>query len=154
MSSLQRKIVTPESLVIEKTALEMAAVFWEAGKSQGLKSKYKDARSYAKRHVKEFIPVAISTLMDMLGKNHIPNEQKDMIYNAFLERTNDHDLASTGIPIFDNPLAKSFVSDKVIPQSPLIGTSPTYPAKKKKQRGRIEDLPLDNMLHQKGILNG
>lgn len=148
-----RKIITPESLVIEKTALELAANFWEIGKSQGLQSKYKDARSYAKRYVEKFIPAAVSILMDMLGKDHIPSDQKDMIYAAFLERSNDKDLANT-IPIFDNPLAKTFVSDKVIPQSPLIGTSPTYPAKKKKHKGRIEDLPLDNMLHQKGHLNG
>lgn len=142
------KIVTPESLVIEKTALELAANFWEIGKSQGLTSKFKDARSYAKCHVKEFIPIAVSILMDMLGKDHIPNDQKDMIYAAFMERTNDTDLAHLGLPVFENPFADTFISDKVIPQSPIIGTSP------KKHKGRIEDLPLSQMLHQKEKLNG
>lgn len=147
MSSLQRKIVTPESLLIEKTALEMAANFWEVGKSQGLKSKYPNARAYAKRYVKEFIPVAVSTLMDMLGKDHIPTDQKDMILDAFLERTNDKDLSNT-IPIFNNPLAATFIPDtKDTRGGPLVGTSP-------KKKNRIEDLPLDRMLHTKEKLNG
>lgn len=142
--SLEKKLITPESLVIEKTALELAANFWEIGKSQGLTSRYKDARTYAKRHVKEFIPTAISILMDMLGKDHISMDQKDMIYAAFLERTNDTDLSNIGLKAFENPLAASFVSDKVIPQKPLVANS----------KRRIEDLPLSSMLHNKEKLNG
>lgn len=154
MDRLQpKKIIKPESLLIEQTALELAAAFYEGGRSAGLKSKYKNPKDYAKAYLVKFIPKAVELLMEILAKDSTPQAQRDAIYDAFMERSNDKDLANT-IPIFDNPLAKSFISDKVIPQSPLIGNSPTYPAKKKKHKGRIEDLPLDNMLHQKGHLNG
>lgn len=155
MDRLQpKKIIKPESTLIEQTALQLAATWYEIGRGQGLKSKYKNPKDYARAYVKQFIPKAVELLMEILAKDSTPIHMKDAIYDCFMERTNDHDLASTGIPIFDNPLAKTFVSDKVIPQSPLVATSPTYPAKKKKNKGRIEDLPLDNMLHQKGHLNG
>lgn len=140
MDRIQKKLIKPESTLIEKTALELAAAFYEVGRGQGLKSKYKDHKSYARAHVKQFIPKAVDILMDMLAKDSIPKEQKDAIYDAIMERTNDKELSNT-IPIFDNPLAATFVSDKVIPQSPLIVNT-------KKNKGRIEDLPLERMLYQ------
>lgn len=158
MSSLSRKIVTPESLLIEQTALKLAATFWETGKSQGLTSKYKDARSYAKRYVKNFIPLAISHLMDILAKDSTPQAQKDAIYDALMERVNDKDLASTGIPVFENPAAFSFISDtKDNRGGPLVINSPNstnHSNSKKKKRNRIEDLPLDRILHEGNKING
>lgn len=148
MDRLQPKLIKPESTLIEKTALDLAAVFYEAGRSSGLKSKHKDAKSYAKAYLKEFIPKAVELLMEILSKDSTPQPMRDAIYDAFMERTNDIDLAHLGLPVFENPFADTFVSDKVIPQSPIVGTSP------KKHKGRIEDLPLSQMLHQKEKLNG
>ncbi len=152
MDRLQPKLIKPESILIEETALALAAAFWEVGKSQGLPTKHKTAQSYAKAYVKQFIPKAVDYLMDILSQPHTPQFMKDAIYDAFMERTNDTDLSNIGLKVFENPLAASFVSDKVIPQKPLIANSP-----KKKHKGRIEDLPLDYLLAQateKVKLNG
>lgn len=149
MDRLQRQFIKPESTLIEKTALELAAAFYEVGRGQGLKSKYKNPRDYAKAHVKNFIPKAVDILMDMLGKDHISSIMKDAIYDAFMERTNDTDL-SGALPQWENPLAATFILDtKDNRGGPLIGNSP-----KKKHKGRIEDLPLDKMLFQGNKQNG
>lgn len=144
MDSLKPKLIKPESTLIEATALQLAAAFYEIGRGQGLKSKYKNPRDYAKAYVKEFIPKAVDILMDMLSKDHVSVEMKNAIYDAFLERANDKDLSNT-IPIFDNPLAATFISDtKDTRGGPLVINSP-----KKKHKGRIEDLPLDRMLFER-----
>src|ERR1700756_4371311 len=96
------KIIKPESELIEHTAMKLAAAFWETGKSQGLTSKYKDAKGYALRHVKEFTPLAINYLMDILAKPSTPQDQKDAIYDALMERVNDVEL-SNALPVFANP---------------------------------------------------
>ena len=54
-----KNLITPQSLLIEKTALELAAVFYEAGRSSGLTSVCKNAKQYAKRNVEKFIPKAV-----------------------------------------------------------------------------------------------
>jgi hypothetical protein len=126
MDTLQKnKLVTPQSLLIEKTALELAAVFYEAGRSSGLKSKHKDARSFAKANVEKFIPKAVDLLMDMIGSGAIPEDQKDLIYEAFMERTNDKDLSNCGIPVFKNDIA--YLADK-----PVIYDQPVIDAIKRK----------------------
>lgn len=103
MDTLKPKhIATPRSLLIEKTALEMAAVYYEAGRNTGMTSKHKDARSFAKANVEKFIPIAVSTLLDMLGMPHIPQHQKDEIYEAIMERTNDQELSNIGVKQFEN----------------------------------------------------
>lgn len=134
MSSLSRKLIKPESVLIEKTALELATAFYEVGRSQGLTSKYKTHKEYAKRHVKEFIPKAVELLMQILANPATPEDQRMAIYDAFLERANDKDLSNT-IPVFANPFADKFTSDKVIPQKPLVIDSPN-----------LDNLPLDKML--------
>jgi hypothetical protein len=142
MDRLQPKLIKPESTLIEKTALELAAVFYEAGRSSGLKSKHKDARSYAKAYLIKFIPKAVDLLMDILANPATPQAQKDAIYDALMERTNDKDLANTGLPVFENPLAATFIPDtKDTRGGPLVGTSP-------KKKNKLEDLPLDQMLYQ------
>ena len=146
MSKLSpRKLIKPESVLIEKTALELATAFYEIGRSQGLTSKYKTHQAYARRHLNEFIPKAVELLMEILANPATPEDQRLAIYDAFLERANDQDLAQT-IPVFDNPFAKDFVSDKVVPQKPLVGTSPN--------KDSLDNLPLETMLHPKGNLNG
>lgn len=142
MDRLQQKLIKPESTLIEMTALQLAATFWEIGRSQGIKSKHKDAKSYAKKYLVNFIPKAVELLMDILANPQTPQTQRDAILDAFLERTNDKDLANT-IPIFDNPLAATFIPDtKDTRGGPLIGTSPT------KKKNRLEDLPLNNMMYK------
>lgn len=132
MDSLSQKaLITPQSLLIEKTALEFAAVFYEAGRSSGLKSKHKDARAFAKANLTRFIPKAIEHLMDLLGKDYIPQDQKDLIYEAIMERANDPDLSNCGIPVFKVPI--EYKSDKHVPPAPVIVNTT-----------RIEDLPLDS----------
>lgn len=116
--SLEKKLIKPESLVIEKTALELAAIFYEAGRSSGLTSKHKDARSFAKANVEQFIPKAIELLMDIISKDSTPQDQRDLIYDAFLERSNDKELSNCGIPIFENNTP--FLADK-----PVIYDQPT-----------------------------
>lgn len=115
MSKLHSQLVTPQSLLIEKTALEFAAVYYEAGRSTGLTSVHKDARSYAKANVKQFIPLAVNHLMSMLGMPHIPQNEKDMIYDAFMERSNDKELSNIGIKAFENNTP--FIPDYVAPSS-------------------------------------
>lgn len=118
MDRLQKNnLVTPKSLLIEKTALELAAVFYEAGRSSGLTSKHKDARSFAKANVEKFIPKAVDLLMTMIGSDAIPQDQKDLIYEAFMERTNDKDLSNIGIPVFKN-------DTRYLPDAPIIYDRP------------------------------
>lgn len=146
MDRINRKLIKPESTLIEKTALELAATFYEIGRGQGLTSKYKNPKAYAKRHVKEFIPKAVELLMDIMANPKTPQAQRDAIYDAFLERANDVDLANT-IPIFDNPLAATFKADnKPDPIKPLVINSP--------KKNTLDALPLSQMLHDGVKHNG
>ena len=83
------KIKAPSSVLIETVALQFAAIWWETGMSQGMKSKYKDARSFARNNVEKFVTRAVQHLTEMLGNPMLPPEQKEMIYDAILERAND-----------------------------------------------------------------
>lgn len=97
MSQLSgKKLTTPKHVIIERTALEFAAVFYEAGRSQGATSKYKNAREFAKANLETFIPKAIEILTDMLSKSHISDAIKSEIAEALIERANDPDLAFLG----------------------------------------------------------
>ncbi len=102
MTKLVNQLVTPQSLLIEKTALEFAAVYYEAGRSAGLTSKYKDARAFAKANVEKFIPLAVDHLMTMISSDSLPADQKELIYDAFMERTNDQGLSNSGLKAFEN----------------------------------------------------
>lgn len=132
------KIITPQSVLIEKTALELAAAYYEIGRSKGLVSKYKDPKSYAKKYIKNFIPKAVEVLMDMLAKPSTPNEMKELIYDAFLERTNDEELSNSGIPVFKNDVP--FKSSKHVPEKPIIVNT------KKVRKPGLEDLDINTML--------
>lgn len=108
---MSRRIISPASVIIEKTALNMAAVFYEAGRSSGLKSKFKTARHYAAANLEKFVPHAVVHLREMLYKPDTPNEMKAIIHDAILERINDPeavDLAksSQGHALPDIDIAK------------------------------------------------
>lgn len=109
MTKLVNQLITPQSTLIEKVALEFAAVFYEAGRASGMTSKHNDARSYARAYVERFIPLAVDHLMTMIGHPSIPPDQKDLIYDAFMERVNDKELSNIGLPIFKNDL--DFIPD-------------------------------------------
>lgn len=99
MSQLSgKKLTTPKHVIIERTALEFAAVFYEAGRSQGATSRYKNARDFAKANLETFIPKAIEILTDMLSQPNIPQSMKDEISDALIERANDPDLAFLSEP--------------------------------------------------------
>ena len=110
---MTNKIVTPRHILIEKVAGECAAVFYEAGRSTGLKSKYPDARSYAKAHLEKFVPKAVEILLGMLNDPRVPQFQKNEIYEAVIERANDPELK-----FMDKPRDKKDIS--VIHNQPVL----------------------------------
>src|SRR6185312_6553118 len=91
-------LTTPRHALIEKTAGEIAACFYEQGRSLVLKSKYKNARAYAKANIEKFVPKATEILIEMLGRNDISEVMKQEIYAAVMERAHDPDLV-----ILDKP---------------------------------------------------
>lgn len=143
----KKSIVTPQSLLIEQTALKFAAVFYEAGRSSGLKSKHKDAKAYAKANVERFIPIAVSILLDMLGMPHVPQSQKDTIYDAIMERTNDTELSDVGIPVFENKVPH-------LPDYSKIFTKPELekPHKEKKKYA-LDEMQVDKEFFKRMIPN-
>lgn len=101
---MSNKLVTsPKSAVIEKTALELACTWYEIGRGQGLTSKWRDPRSYARANFEKFIPKALEILISMLGRSDIHDLMKTEIYEALLERHNDPTLcdAMPNIPNID-----------------------------------------------------
>lgn len=86
------KILAPNSNLIERTAAELACVFYEAGRNTGLKSKHKTARAYAKANIEKFIPKTIEYFIQMLNNPNFPESGKQEIYKALLERHNDPSL--------------------------------------------------------------
>lgn len=87
-----KKIVAPKYILIEQTALEFAANFYEIGRGQGLKSKHKNARDYAKHNLERFIPLAVKHLIECLSSPNLPEQAKRDIFEALAERHNDEEL--------------------------------------------------------------
>jgi hypothetical protein len=94
VGNLERKLrFTPKSKpLIEKVAAELAGTWYEVGRGQGMTSKYKSARAYARANIEKFVPKAVEILIDMLGKPDTPEIMKAEIYEALMERINDPDL--------------------------------------------------------------
>lgn len=100
----KRILKGPKHTIFEHIACEFAAIFWETGKSQGMTSKFKDARSFARAHFEKFIPEAIKHCVTLLGRQDIPDLAKAEIYSALHERNNDPDINKTlgfGLPDLD-----------------------------------------------------
>lgn len=88
-----KKIVTPQSTLIETVAAQLAATWYEIGRGQGLTSKYKNARAYAKANLEKFIPKAVEILLEMLKPtSNCTPEMREEIYEALMERHNDPEL--------------------------------------------------------------
>ena len=89
--SEQRLLKAPESTVIEKVALEFAAVFYDAARSSGATSKLTQ-RAWARKNFQKFIPHATKHLISMLGRSDIADLMKQEIHQALLERVNDPEV--------------------------------------------------------------
>lgn len=87
------KILSAKHTIIEQTAASIAAEWYEIGRGQGMTSKCKNAREYARKNFETWIPKALEILTDMLGRNDINDILKQQIYDAILERANDPELA-------------------------------------------------------------
>lgn len=91
--SKKLQIVTPNSTILERTALSIAAEWYEIGRGQGLTSKWPNARAYAKANLERFLPNAVSILLDMLKPDsNCTEEMREAIYLCLMERHNDPDL--------------------------------------------------------------
>lgn len=73
--------------IIEETAIEMAAAFYDSARSRGIPSDYKNQRKYVKANWEKFIPVAIKHLNEILAGDY-PESMKQPIYEALLDRAN------------------------------------------------------------------
>lgn len=94
---------SPKYTVIEKVAAELAGTWYEIGRGQGLTSKWKTPKAYARANFEKFIPKSVELLLSMLGRSDIHDLMKQEIYEALLERHNDPALcdAMPNIPNID-----------------------------------------------------
>lgn len=122
------KIQAPSSHLIEKTAFEMAGAVYEEGRSRGLTSRFKDARSYARHYFPHYIPKAVDILLSMLGRDDLPEAMKEEIYEALQERKNDPRMQG-----LTEEVVQHFKSDE--PAKPIvINTKSTKEFKKSLNR--------------------
>lgn len=131
------KIVDPSNVIVEKTAGEFAGVWYDAARSSGMTKvklqgdiinllKYKSPRDFARRHLEKFIPAAVHALIDIMSRDTTPVEQKDIIYNAIMERANDVQLdmmakTAGNLPEFENTV---LYKDDTVKPKPLIVNTP------------------------------
>jgi len=92
--SLSSKLIRPRDILIEKTAGELAATWFEAALNtpeiNTLRKKYRnDPKRYARMNFEKFIPAAVNILIGMLGRQDLPLEMREEIYNAIIDRAND-----------------------------------------------------------------
>lgn len=73
--------------IIEETAIELAAAYYDVARQQGLTTIYKNQRKYVKAHWEKFISKAIEHLNEIL-KGDYPDAMKAPIYEAFILRAN------------------------------------------------------------------
>lgn len=129
------KIVDPSNVIVEKTAGEFAGIFFDSARSSGMKLiklqgktinllRYKSPRDFARRHIEAFIPAAVHALIEIMSRPNCPPDQKEMIYNALMERVNDKDLDMMGktakLPEFQNTVL--YKDDTEKPKPIIIDT--------------------------------
>jgi hypothetical protein len=110
------KPTAPRFNLIEHVAAELAANFYEVGRSQGLKSRHKNARTYALNNLERFVPHATKYLLDQLNDPSISAEAKDEIMESLFERVND-------------PMAKSLADASANHALPDIDIAKLIPVK-------------------------
>lgn len=90
MTHLIKKPINP---LIYKVAGEFAAIMYETGRSQGMKSKHKNARSYAQAYLEKYIPLAVKHLIELLKPtSNCTDFMRMEIYEALMDPVNDPDL--------------------------------------------------------------
>lgn len=132
------KLKDPSDVIIEKTAGAFASTFFEAARSSGMKvirlqgkkinlMKYKEnPRNFARVHLEAFIPAAVYSLIEIMSRDSTPENQRQIIYQALLERINDPDidmLAKTAgnLPEFEQTVLYKPDNEK---PKPVIVNSP------------------------------
>lgn len=113
----------PRVDLIERTALAMAAEFYEIGRSSGMTSKHKTAKHYAKANLEKFVQPAVNHLLDMLNSPDYNEHIKKEIYTALLERIHDPDLAAIDARLPDIDISKVLDCK---PEAPLIVNTPKF----------------------------
>jgi hypothetical protein len=132
------KIVDPSTVIVEKTAGEFAATFFEAARSSGLDKiqlqgdvinlkKYKNnPRNFARVHIEKFIPAAVHALNEIMCNPKTPEAQRELIYKALMERVNDPGLdmiaQTAGLP--ELMQAAPFKHDDEKPKPLIINGAP------------------------------
>lgn len=89
--------VAKSGSIIESTAIEMCAAFYDVAMQQGLPTTYKSQRKYVKANWEKFIPKALDALMQILGGDY-PDEMKKPIYAAVVERANHQPMLNIPNP--------------------------------------------------------
>lgn len=90
---MTRKLVIPANPLIYRTALQYAAIFYEAGRSSGLTSQYKTPEAFAKRYIERFIPMVIKNFIELLKPHSgVSEHMKEEISAALLDPVNDPNL--------------------------------------------------------------
>lgn len=136
MSSLTRKLKDPSDVIIEKTAGEFAGVFYDSARSSNLTIiklqgktinllRYKSPRDFARRHLEAFIPAAVHALTEILSRPETPEDQRQLIYNALMERVNDPDIdmmAKTAGDLPEFEQTALYKSDQEKPKPVIVNT--------------------------------
>lgn len=125
----------PSDVIIEKTAGEFAGVWYDAARSSNMKLvklqgktinllRYKSPRDFARRHLEAFIPAAVHALTEIMSRETTPEPQRQIIYNALMERVNDPDLdmmaKTAGLPEFEQTVL--YKPDTEKPKPVIINT--------------------------------
>lgn len=108
----------PKLNLVEYVATELAGVFYDTGRSQGLQSKHKTARHYAAANLEKFVPHAIKAMLDMLNNPSISAEMKEEIWESLQERINDSVAQSLAQSSENHPLPDIDIA-KLIPVKEL-----------------------------------
>lgn len=140
MSNLERKLIKPRDLLLERTAGRLAAEWFEAAKNTPeidvLRKKYRnDPRRFARMNLERFIPIAVDILIGMLHRDDLPLEMREEIYNCLIDRVNDPE-ALTSTEIINNN-----------GQIPKIDIKPILDAKTNQPVDRIAQL-MDREVHK------
>lgn len=131
------KLKDPSDVIIEKTAGAFASTFFEAARSSGMKvimlqgrkinlMKYKEnPRNFARVHLEAFIPAAVHSLIEIMSREGTPENQRQIIYQALLERVNDPDIDMTAkiagnLPEFEQTVL--YKPDNEKPKPVIINT--------------------------------
>jgi len=115
MTNIAKKLIRPSSEIIERTAAEMCALYYEVGRSQGLKTKYKTHKAFVHKYLENFIPMAVDKLVDMLGDPNVSEHLKTEIFAALEERKADPEL-----DVFNEPVPVPVNPFKEVASSPII----------------------------------